>query len=251
MTPHFIKWKLLMRIAVFSDVHSNLHALGSVLEDARGQGCDRFACAGDVVGYNAWPNECAEIVGGLACPVAQGNHDYRASADPPPDDFTPAAQAALDWTRRRLSPRWRDWLKALPARSRGRGFSLVHSPENDPPRWTYVREPAEAEAPLRRQKSSVRFSGHTHAPKAFSLDGTVRREPLTPLRLRPKARYLVDVGSVGQPRDGDPRAAYCVFDTDLKEIVLRRVEYDIGAAQKSVLEAGLPPRLAERLALGR
>lgn len=240
-----------MRFAIFGDIHANLHALQTVLADAKEQVCTHYVCMGDIVGYNAFPKECLQIVQDLDCPVVKGNHDEQASMLGFQEGFNPLAEEAMNWTRDRLDPKDKEWLRSLRLQRQVRDFTIVHATLDTPHKWGYVFNQLDAAASFSYQHTAVCFIGHTHAPRAYIRDGSVHTESLDILKIEPGRQYLVNVGSVGQPRDGDPRAAYCIYDTSANEVVLRRLEYDLPAAQKAILEAGLPNRLAERLAVGR
>lgn len=241
-----------MKFAIFGDIHANLHALEAVLADAREQACTHFVCMGDVVGYNAFPHECLEIVRALECPVVKGNHDEQASMFGFQEGFNPLAEEAMNWTREHLTEADKEWLRALRLQRQVRDFTIVHATLDTPHKWGYVFNQLDAAASFSYQHTSLCFIGHTHAPKAYIRDGSVRTIPMDePLQLQAGKKYLVNVGSVGQPRDGDWRAAYCIFDTASNILTLRRIQYDLAAAQKSVIDAGLPARLSERLAVGR
>ncbi len=240
-----------MRFAIFGDIHANLHALQAVLEDSRAQNCTHFVCMGDIVGYNAFPHECLEIIRGLECPVVKGNHDEQASMVGLQDGFNPLAEEAMNWTREHLTAPDKEWLRALRMQRQVRDFTIVHATLDTPHKWGYVFNQLDAASSFSYQHTSLCFIGHTHAPKAYVRDGSVRTIPLDLLPVEAGRKYLINVGSVGQPRDGDWRAAYCIYDTDKNEITLRRIDYDLDGAQKAILDAGLPSRLAERLAVGR
>jgi len=240
-----------MRFAIFGDIHANLHALDAVLADAREQSCTHFVCMGDIVGYNAFPKECLDLIRKLECPVVKGNHDEQASMLGDQDGFNPLAEEAMNWTREQISQEDKDWLRSLRLQRQVRDFTIVHATLDTPHKWGYVFNQLDAAASFSYQHTAVCFIGHTHSPKAYVRDGSVRTIPLDVLVLQKGKRYLINVGSVGQPRDGDWRSAYCVYDTANSELHLRRIEYDLPAAQNAVLEAGLPRKLAERLAVGR
>ena len=241
-----------MRFAIFGDIHANLHALQTVMDDSKEQNCTHYVCMGDVVGYNAFPRECLDLVRGLECPVVKGNHDEQASMFGFQEGFNALAEEAMNWTRNQLSEEDKEWLRTLRLQRQVRDFTIVHATLDTPHKWGYVFNQLDAAASFSYQHTSLCFIGHTHSPKAYLRDGSVRTIPLDePLQLQPAKKYLVNVGSVGQPRDGDWRSAYCVFDTTKNEITLRRIPYDLPAAQKAILDAGLPTKLAERLAVGR
>jgi len=240
-----------MRFAIFGDIHANLHAFETVLADAKAQACTHYVCMGDIVGYNAFPQQCIDIVRKLDCPVVKGNHDEQASMIGEQEGFNPLAEEAMNWTRRQLSDEDKDWLRSLRMHRQVRDFTIVHATLDTPHKWGYVFNQLDAAASFSYQHTSVCFIGHTHSPKAYIRDGSVRTVALDVLQLQVGKKYLINVGSVGQPRDGDWRAAYCIYDTTSSEIHLRRLEYDIVGAQQAILDAGLPRKLAERLAVGR
>jgi predicted phosphodiesterase len=240
-----------MRIAIFGDIHANLEALEVVLADAREQGCTSYICLGDVVGYNANPRECLQIVQSLKCPVVKGNHDDYASSDSSLESFNPLAEVAIQWTRDQLTPAEKAWLGALPLVSKLRGFTVVHASLEDPGGWGYVLNQLDAAASFSKQTTKLCFFGHTHNPRAYIKDSSVVGLPFEQLVVEPDKRYFVNVGGVGQPRDGDWRAAYVVFDEEKRLIRLRRLRYDLEKTQGKILAAGLPPRLADRLAYGK
>lgn len=240
-----------MRFAIFGDIHANLHALQAVLTDAQTQSCTHYVCMGDIVGYNAFPHECLDIVRKLDCPVIKGNHDEQASMLGSQEGFNPLAEEAMNWTREQISDADKDWLRTLRLQRQVRDFTIVHATLDTPHKWGYVFNQLDAAASFSYQHTPVCFIGHTHTPKAYVRDGSVRTVALDVLSLQPGKKYLVNVGSVGQPRDGDWRAAYCIYDTESHEIALRRLDYDLEGAQKAILKAGLPEKLADRLAIGR
>ena len=240
-----------MRFAIFGDIHANLHALDAVLADAREQACTHYVCLGDVVGYNAFPKQCIDLVRNLECPVVKGNHDEQASMLGDQEGFNPLAEEAMTWTREQLTNEDKEWLRSLRLQRQVRDFTIVHATLDTPHKWGYVFNQLDAAASFSYQHTSVCFIGHTHSPKAYVRDGSVRTSPLDVLVLQKGKRYLINVGSVGQPRDGDWRSAYCIYDTNDGELQLRRIAYDLPAAQAAIIEAGLPRKLAERLAVGR
>jgi len=240
-----------MRFAIFGDIHANLQALEAVLSDARTQHCTHYVCMGDIVGYNANPRECLSIIRDLECPVVKGNHDEQASMITEGEGFNALAEEAIQWTREQLTRDEKEWLRELRLQRQVRDFTIVHATLDTPHKWDYVFNQLDAASSFSYQHTSLCFIGHTHSPKAYVRDGSVRSLPLDILALQQGKKYLINVGSVGQPRDGDWRSAYCIYDTGSNEVELRRVEYDIGTTQKAILAAGLPPRLAERLEHGR
>ena len=238
--------------AVLGDIHANLDALEAVLADCREQGVTDYLCTGDVVGYNARPHECLEIVRNLGCPVVMGNHDHYVSSQQNLDDFNPHAAAVIQWTRGQLSEEEMAYLKGLPFVLTRMGIALVHATMDSPEGFGYVFDHLQAEAHFIHQKTPLCFHGHTHCPMIYEKQiAAVYRIDAQDFRLPIGRKYFINVGSVGQPRDGDPRAAYLLYDPMARAIRFRRVPYDIVAAQAKIRAAGLPERIAERLALGQ
>lgn len=240
-----------MRYAVIADIHANWEALQVVLNDTKEQKCTHYCCVGDVVGYGANPKECLDVVRAMNVPVVKGNHDEYCSSEDDLEGFNPHAAEAVIWTRKQLSTEDRQWLRDLKYVRLVASFSMVHATLDGPQRWGYVFDKLMAAASFTYQNTSVCFFGHTHVPVAFVRDSMVRGGTYSKFRVEPGRKYFVNVGSVGQPRDGNPKAAYVVYDLDESTIELRRLDYDIPKAQKKIMEAGLPQRLADRLALGK
>lgn len=240
-----------MKFAIIADIHGNLDAFQVVLEDAKKQQVTHYACLGDVVGYNANPKECLDIVRTMNMPCVKGNHDEYCSSEEQLEGFNPAAAEAVNWTRKQLTDDDRQWLRDLKYTRMVTNFTIVHATLDGPQRWGYVFDKLAAAASFTYQNTSVCFFGHTHVPVAFMKDSMVRGGTYSKFRTEPGKKYFVNVGAVGQPRDNNPKAAYVIYDTIDGTIELRRLDYDIPAAQKKILAAGLPERLAERLAYGR
>jgi diadenosine tetraphosphatase ApaH/serine/threonine PP2A family protein phosphatase len=242
-----------MKYAVFGDVHANLEALEVVLAKAAELGVDKYICIGDIVGYNANPSECLERVRGLDLEaVTKGNHDEQASSDTELVGFNPQAAMAMEWTRAQLSDEQKAWLAALPYRQTvGTKATVVHATLDMPHMWGYIFDRFSASVSLGYQFTQVCFFGHTHVPLAFEKFGDVSGGKYQDVQFEPGHKYLINVASVGQPRDGDPRAGFVVYCPEERTAVLHRVEYDIKTSQKKILDAGLPERLAQRLAFGR
>jgi predicted phosphodiesterase len=240
-----------MRFAIFSDIHSNLEALEAMLADANESRCTHFVCLGDVVGYNANPHECVERVREMDCPIVKGNHDEQASLSKSSRDFNELAEHAISWTRDHLTDEDKEWLRGLCLQQTVGDFTIVHATLDTPGQWSYVFNTLDAAASFTYQHTAVCFFGHTHVPMAFVRDEGIRRVKIEHLRIDPAKNYFINVGSVGQPRDGDWRAAYCIYDVDANDVEQRRVPYDVETAQEKMIKAGLPPLLAKRLAVGR
>ena len=251
-----------MRILLLSDIHANLEALEATLAGA--PPFDLVVNLGDIVGYGASPNEVAEQSRKLGKIFVRGNHDKAATGVMDLDDFNPMAAAAAIWTRNQLTPENLDWLRALP-----QGpvplpdvpqVQLVHGSPNDEDE--YVVSLADALAPLIAVTIPLTFFGHTHLQGGFFANGssadafrpeyrTVGQAETVPLQLKPNTRYMINPGSVGQPRDGDWRAAFALFDSNAQVLHFHRTPYNLKAAQDRIFAAKLPPRLATRLAAGR
>jgi diadenosine tetraphosphatase ApaH/serine/threonine PP2A family protein phosphatase len=242
-----------MKYAILSDIHGNLEALETVLAHAKENGCEKYICGGDVVGYNANPAECMAVVREMDMPCVKGNHDeYVADESMDLTTFNPVAAAAVEWTREQLSEEQLKWLKQLRYLRLIDSFSIVHSTMDGPRNWGYVQTRMDAAASFTYQTTPVCFHGHTHVPMAFTEGLDVSHGTFyETVKVEHNKRYFINVGSVGQPRDGDPRAAYAIYDTEKAVIELHRLDYDLEKTQGKIRAAGLPERLAERLALGK
>jgi predicted phosphodiesterase len=246
-----------MRYLVISDIHANLEALETVVSDASAEGYDRTLVLGDLVGYGADPNEVIERIQSLS-PVAiiRGNHDKAASGIDDAASFNPAARHAARWTYDALSPEHRTYLQTLPAGPVviDERIEICHGSPSDEDE--YIFDGPDAWRALELTRATLCFFGHTHIAVAFLRSGQIF-EAIVPengetrVQAQNGRRLLVNPGSVGQPRDGDPRAGYAVYDSDAGVIVMRRVEYPVARAQEKILAAGLPRALANRLSLGR
>jgi diadenosine tetraphosphatase ApaH/serine/threonine PP2A family protein phosphatase len=239
-----------VRIAVVSDIHANLVALDAVL--AAIGAVDAVWHLGDVVGYGPDPDGVVARLTERGAVGVRGNHDAAAVGGNEIDWFNPEAKAAMEWTREAISASTREWLAALPLRHLETDFTLVHGSPRDPI-WEYVTTPTVARAGLSAIATAHGLHGHTHVPVAFTeVDGRMRT-------LMPRAgnsvaldegRMLLNPGSVGQPRDGDPRASYLVLDLEARTATWGRTAYDIEKVRSSMQAAGLPQRLADRLLIG-
>jgi predicted phosphodiesterase len=239
------------KYAIMGDIHGNLEALETVVKDAKEQGVNSFVCVGDVVGYNSNPSECLEMIKELKCVTVRGNHDHYCSHDECLDDFHPLAANVVDWTRHQLSAEQIAWLRQLKMVCVVDGFTIVHSTLDMPEKWGYVFDTLEANANFTYQSTAVCFHGHTHVPVVYEKQAVVKKEPLTKLKIMLGTKYFINVGSVGQPRDGDSRAAYVIYDIKSKQVELRRLAYDISKTQEKIRKVHLPERLAKRLESGK
>lgn len=243
-----------MRYAIITDVHANLEALTEVLSAISNFRVDRIFSLGDQVGYNANPNECVEILRERDIPCLMGNHDSRAAGLKEPLDFNPLAEKAILWTREQLKEENKFFLKRLPEKLLiDESFLLVHGSITDPDYYIFSFSDVLTNFNLMVGKDiKICFFGHTHVRKSYCFkEGTVTEIREKNFLLDPSSYYLINPGSVGQPRDGDPRASFLVFDTEKREISLFRVAYDIETAAKKILQQELPPYLAHRLFYGQ
>ncbi|MFA7171920.1 MAG: metallophosphoesterase family protein [Kiritimatiellia bacterium] len=240
------------KYAILGDIHGNIDALNAVVEDARKRGVTDFASVGDVVGYNACPVECIKVVRDLGCVTVRGNHDHYCSYDESLDDFQPLAASVIAWTRRQLNEECVKWLHDLPYSKSFGGFTVVHSTLDMPENWGYVFDTLAAEAHFNYQTLALCFHGHTHVPMIYKKehDSIMRVEPCK-VKVSFGAKYFINVGSVGQPRNNDPRSTYVIYSTKTRELEFARVEYDVDQAIDRNRKAGLPDRLSLRLKQGR
>lgn len=242
-----------MLVGIFSDVHGNLEALDAVLKRLKSLKVSYYLCLGDLVGYGANPNECVERVKELPGIVVAGNHDWAAIGKTSIEYFNPVAKEAILWTREQLKNKTKDFLFSLPLKATYKPFLLVHSVPSEPDSWRYIFTVEEAMSEFDYFSTQVCLVGHSHQPLLIELDRNESPAPLEKKKIefRPLYRYLINVGSVGQPRDSDPRACFATFDTEKRIFQLYRIDYNIKGAQEKILKAGLPPFLAERLEWGR
>ncbi|MDP9382464.1 MAG: metallophosphatase family protein [Chloroflexota bacterium] len=241
-----------MRFGVISDIHGNLVALQTVLE--RMGPVDQYWCLGDVVGYGPEPEECVQTLLDLDHVVVMGNHDAAAVGVISARDFNGEARRALEWTARQLSRESAAYLKAAPEQLPRNEILLVHGSPRDPI-WEYLTSTEQAREVFGETNNPYTFVGHTHVPLVFLQDregrvlsGTPRDQMLLKLGAE---RMIVNAGSVGQPRDGDPRAAYAVVDSEAMSVEFHRIEYDVAETQRRMRAAGASPWLIERLKYGR
>ena len=241
-----------MRYAVISDIHGNLEALKAVLSDIESQNVDKIVCLGDVVGYGPWPNECVELIRERADVCLMGNHDFAAIGREPVEYFNSYARRAILWTIRQLTPESLEFLKQLPFEYIEGDVTFVHSAPYRPEDWTYIISERDALPQFNYLQTRICFVGHSHVAIGVGWkDNRFWSWRVNGEELQPDARYIINVGSVGQPRDGDKRAAYGVYDSERDEFEFRRVEYDVWATQNRMKELGLPQYLIDRLTVGR
>jgi diadenosine tetraphosphatase ApaH/serine/threonine PP2A family protein phosphatase len=242
-----------MRYAILGDIHSNLTALEAVLADLeKSGGADEVWCLGDIVGYGPDPHECLEIVRSRCSLCIAGNHDLASISGLDTSTFNQDAAMAVRWTSRQLRADEVDFLSGLPLKVERGDFTLAHGSPREPV-WEYITSFREAEENFQYFETRYCLIGHSHLAQYFRLgDGSVTDQPGegTDIKLA-NQRYIINPGSVGQPRDSDPRAAYAIHNTETTTISFQRVAYDINSVQNRMEKAGLPLWLIERLACGR
>jgi diadenosine tetraphosphatase ApaH/serine/threonine PP2A family protein phosphatase len=242
-----------MRIAVLSDVHSNLEALLAVLHACNNEQINEYICLGDIVGYGADPNDCVSLIHDLTTHIVAGNHDHGVCELTNIVYFNDVAQKAIEWSKQVMDKKHIRFLASLPLVIEHRDIVFVHAAPSFPDSWNYILSMNDAMREFGFFEQQCCFVGHSHQPVVFSLNdeneiGSSIDESLGCVKNK---RYIINAGSVGQPRDGDPRACFVIYDTEKKQITFRRVSYNIGACQEKIMIAGLPPFLAQRLEVGR
>ncbi len=242
-----------MRYGIFSDVHSNLEALEAVLGYYRNEAIDKYLCVGDIVGYGANPRECLDALRRIISVCVAGNHDWALTGKFSLAFFNPIAKAALISNAKELSKVEKDYLDNLELIFFNNDLTLVHGTLNEAQNFNYLTSKGQALGTFRLMKSNICFVGHTHIPQVLEFDAKagVCQLAADNLKIKKSKKYIVNVGSVGQPRDSDPRASFAIFDTDREEILIKRVAYDVKKAQEKILGAGLPDFLASRLSIGQ
>lgn len=250
-----------MRCAILSDIHGNLEALSAVLDQLSTEGIDRYLCLGDTVGYGADPEACLRRLQACGAISVCGNHEWGCLGKLELRWFNEMASAAIEWTRDRLTFSDLDALRRLPLTASEDSVTLAHGTLRHPDRFEYLVDLAQAVDAAKACRTAYCFVGHTHVPFVFEYDLAAQRAGRilsrgdelaeVPLAASAQMRYVINPGSVGQPRDGDPRASVAILDTASMRLAIRRVPYDVTGAQRKIREAGLPGFLAQRLAVGR
>jgi diadenosine tetraphosphatase ApaH/serine/threonine PP2A family protein phosphatase len=244
-------------LAIFTDIHANRQAFSACLDAARARGAQRMICLGDYVGYGADPEWTVETVMGLVdggAIVVRGNHDSAIGTHS--ETMNPEAQIAIEWTRGRLSTAQRRFLAELPLTWQEEDRLYVHSEASSPARWRYVQDTSDAARSIVATDVHVTFCGHIHRPALYSMSATAKMTSFVPtsgvpVQLLTGRRWLAVLGSVGQPRDGNPAASFAMLETTSREITYCRVPYDVEAAAERIRGNGLPHWLADRLLVGR
>ncbi len=242
-----------MRYGVFGDIHGNLHALRAVLKAYESERIDTYLCTGDLVGYGAYPKECINIVRELCAHVVAGNHDFAVCGRLTLEFFNSYAKSAVLWTREALSEEDLAYLRALPLMMQvNDSVTLAHATVYDAHTFDYIQTQYDAHLSLQELGTPCGFVGHSHIPITFALKNEVVSWTMEPvIDLDTCEKVLVNVGSVGQPRDENPMAAYSILDTEERKIWIKRVSYDIDGAVAAIAENKLPDILGERLRLGK
>jgi diadenosine tetraphosphatase ApaH/serine/threonine PP2A family protein phosphatase len=246
-----------VRLAIFADIHANRQAFAACLDAARAQGAERMVLLGDYVGYGADPEWAVDTVMDLVdrgAIAVRGNHDNAIGTSA--ESMNAEAQAAIEWTRGRLSAPQRRFLAELPLELAEEDRLYVHSDASSPARWRYVQDAADAGRSIIATPAQISFCGHIHRPALYSMSVTAKMTSFVPVagvavQLLQGRRWLAVLGSVGQPRDGNPAACFAMFDTAKREITYWRAPYDVAAAASKIRDNGLPLWLADRLSAGR
>lgn len=244
-----------MKYGLFSDIHSNLEAFQTVLGALEKEKVDCYAFIGDIVGYGASPKECIALLRDLTrktkCVCVSGNHDYAVCGRSGTERYVRYAKEAIEWTKTKLDQEDIDFLNQMKLIERIDNFTIVHANLEAPEEWGYVFDIDDAFPNFKLLHDQVCFIGHSHKSITFVADGTVDWFVEEKTILYKESKYIINIGSVGQPRDGNPQSSYAVYDSDKGIVEIKRVGYDIAQAQKRIIEGGLPRILAERLSLGK
>ncbi|MFO8052859.1 MAG: metallophosphoesterase family protein [Candidatus Omnitrophota bacterium] len=241
-----------MRYGIFSDIHSNLEALTEAINYFNSQKIDRFICLGDIVGYGPNPQECLEIINKLKPKTIAGNHDWATVEKFNPDFFNWHAREAIFWTRRHINKTGWKYLHSLPLLYQEDKFQCVHGSLDKPKEFNYTITSHQAQVNFSLLNQQLCFIGHSHLAEVFSQKENqikhLRKEKIT---IKNDKRYIVNVGSIGQPRDGDPRLSLCIYDTDKQLLSFKRIKYNIKKTANKITKNKLPEFLAQRLYLGQ
>lgn len=243
-----------MRYALFADIHSNLEALQAVWKEFKKERIDEYLCLGDIVGYAANPNECIKLVRELKpFTTIAGNHDWASVGKTDINYFNPIAKEAISWTQKELTEENKDFLQDLPLTKEFDDFVIVHGSLYFPQEWHYIFTFQDAKRNFECQKKRICFIAHSHQSFIISQDksGNCKGVKETKVTLKDDYKYLINIGSIGQPRDGNPDASYCFYNRDKDEIEIKRIPYQIKKTQDKIIAAGLPQELAWRLSIGR
>ncbi len=243
-----------MRYCIFSDVHGNLEALKAFFEHAESREQLKYIFLGDIVGYGPNPNECVELLRNRTEHIIMGNHDeatFEENVDI--ESFNPFARKVILWTRRALKQEHREFLRSLQYEIVHNGIRFVHATPFQPDRWHYIFTSEDAEINFRSFTEQVCFVGHSHQPIIILQDPAGEVDSLDPqtYRLEPNHQYIINDGSIGQPRDGSPKACYIIYDSETRKVEFHRVAYDFTITQQKMKDEGIPEYLCKRLQYGR
>ncbi|MEL6544034.1 MAG: metallophosphoesterase family protein [Myxococcota bacterium] len=242
-----------MRYAIFSDVHGNLEALTAALTFFEGRSIDRYVFMGDAVGYGASPNEVCDLIRPLVSHAVLGNHDAAVAGRMPFDEYYDAARHSLNWCVEQMTPENMEWLRQIPYTDQDETFAYCHGSPGDPEGFDYLFSPDQVVDMLRLGLDLPRVTliGHSHLTVAFRVTGNTVESLVKPeLTIDDDSHYIVTVGSVGQPRDRDPRACCCTYDTEERVLRFHRLHYDVLTARQRIHDAGLSPVFGDRLLVG-
>jgi len=240
-----------MKLAVLGDIHSNLEAFEAVLADLDKQRPDRLFCVGDIVGYGPNPRECLALIRERGIETVQGNHDYYVANDDELSAFQPLAQTTIYWHKVVCNAKEQAFLRSLPWALSTNDVQVLHTPTIGENRWRYILDMPDIKAAFANTQGQIVFIGHTHRPGIYLDEEPILKIRKMSLTLPTDPRVLVNVGAVGQPRDGDPRACWCLYDSTRRHVQIRRCKYDHKKTAGKIRKAGLPARLARRLGLGK
>lgn len=241
-----------MRWAIFGDIHANIEALDAVMDECDSLGVDRFLCLGDIVGYGANPKECLERIVDMNIPIVAGNHDWAVCGKLSIEFFNTYAKQAVYWTREQLGENHMEALRSWPLVDEVNDeITIVHGSLNFPDLFDYIQTSQDARLSLEKLNTRVCFLGHSHVPVTFFSGPMVSYTMSYEIELEGFEKALVNVGSVGQPRDENPMSSFGLYDDETKQVSIKRVPYDLEKAGAKILDAGLPEILAERLKYGR
>ena len=240
-----------MRYAILGDIHSNWEALSTVVAEAKKLKVDRFISVGDIVGYGPDPEPCMDLLAQISCEAVAGNHDQAVGGLTDFSAFSDGAKAGILWTQEKIHQPYLEKLRVLPLILQTEDFSAVHASLENPSQWAYVLNNQHAISTIRLQQRDICFYGHTHLPVIFREDGNTTVFHEGPVSLTRGHRYLINAGSVGQPRDGDPHACLLIFDSTTFSLHMHSFAYDVLKTQQKILQEGLPAALALRLSYGR
>ncbi|MDD5432172.1 MAG: metallophosphoesterase family protein [Candidatus Omnitrophica bacterium] len=241
-----------MRYGIFSDVHSNIEALNAVVSAYEKEGIDKYLCLGDVVGYASSPKECIGLVSSVSDVVIAGNHDWACVDLFSAKYFNSLAATAIKWTKEQLVEENKLFLRSLKLSYKNQDLALVHGSLDNPGNFNYLIDSSTAKETFALMQNNICFLGHTHIAGIFiqNPSGKITYQQDQRVKIQDNNKYIINAGSVGQPRDGNPMAAYCIYDTQEKQVQINRIEYDWSLTREKIIASGLPRFLGDRLLTG-